>query len=134
MPTSRTKYLPAKLKLNVKRSKSGLGLFAGETIPKGTCIIEYVGTIVPKDKVETTYTRYLFEVNRNKTIDGSLRSNTARYINHSCKPNAEVEIHNARVFIMALSAIPAGTEITYDYGEEYVDEYIKPYGCKCGNH
>ena len=27
-----------------------------------------------------------------------------------------------------------GEEITYDYGKEYFDEYIKPKGCRCEKH
>jgi len=38
---------------------------------------------------------------------------------------------SGRVFIKAIKNIAAGEEFTYDYGKEYVDEYIKPYGCRC---
>ena len=34
--------------------------------------------------------RYLYEINSRWTIDGTPRSNIARYVNHSCNPNAEV--------------------------------------------
>jgi len=64
-------------------------------------------------------------------IDGSARSNIARYINHSCKPNCEAEIVAGRVFLRALRRIEAGEELSYDYGKEYFDMYIKPYGCRC---
>jgi SET domain-containing protein len=117
----------------VKRSSAGLGLFAGEPIKKGMFIIEYVGRVISKEEEETSRSKYLFEVSRNKTIDGSDRSNIARYINHACKPNAEAEIKSGRVMISAIKNIAAGEEITYDYGKEYVDEHIKPRGCKCAS-
>ncbi|HBB44093.1 MAG TPA: hypothetical protein DCZ83_01745 [Candidatus Yonathbacteria bacterium] len=64
-------------------------------------------------------------------IDGSARSNTARYINHSCKPNCEVDIIGGRVFVKAIKRIEAGEELNYDYGKEYFDEYIKDMPCRC---
>lgn len=121
------------VKYNVKRSSAGLGLFAAEPIKKGTWIIEYVGKIILGKKEVEDYpaNKYLFEINSARMIDGSARSNTARYINHSHKPNCEVEIIAGRVFIKAIKNIAEGEEFTYNYGKEYVDEYIKPYGCRC---
>lgn len=124
---------PATPSLLVKRSSAGLGLFAGEPIKKGTFIIEYVGRVISKEEEESSRSKYLFEVSSKKTIDGSARSNTARYINHACKPNAEAEIKAGRVLISSIKNIEAGEEITYDYGKEYVDEHIKPLGCKCSS-
>lgn len=116
----------------VKRGISGFGLFAEKEIKKGDWIIEYVGIVRPNKEVEGNTTKYLFEVNNRITIDGSPRWNTARYINHSCKKyNAESEIIKSRVYVKAVKNIPAGTEITYDYGKEYFDEFIKPHGCLC---
>jgi uncharacterized protein len=124
---------PATPSLLVKRSSAGLGLFAGEPIKKGTFIIEYVGRVISKEEEESSRSKYLFEVSSKKTIDGSARSNTARYINHACKPNAEAEIKAGRVLISSIKNIEAGEEITYDYGKEYVDEHIKPLGCRCSS-
>ncbi len=125
------KFAPGDFALQVKRSSAGLGLFAGEAIPKGVCVIEYVGRELSKEETETSKSRYLFEISKKKTIDGKPKMNKAGYINHSCRPNCETEIHKGRVFVLSTKAIKPGEELTYDYGKEYVDEYIKPYGCKC---
>src|SRR3989344_1883733 len=101
------KYEPVSYKLFVKRSRAGLGLFAGENIAKDSCIIEYKGRVISKAEEYTIVSQYLFEINSRKTIDGSVRSNTARYINHSCRPNAEPIIRKNRVFIMARRNIKA---------------------------
>lgn len=124
-------YQPGPYKLNVKRSSAGLGLFAGEDIPKGMCIIEYVGRDISGPEEYTSNSKYLFEISSRKTIDGRARSNTARYINHSCRPNAEPEIKKGRVFIFSRKKIEAGAEIVYDYGKSYWNDHIKPYGCRC---
>jgi len=128
---AKSKFTPGGFKLLPKRSSAGLGLFAGEDIPKGACIIEYVGRVISPEEEYTSRSKYLFQVNSKVTIDGQARSNTARYLNHSCRPNAEPEIVKGHIFIMATKNIKTGEEINYDYGEEYVNEHIKPYGCRC---
>jgi hypothetical protein len=120
--------------VKVKRGLSGLGVYAGEDIKKGEMILEYIGNILNKEEAEKkTTSQYLFEVNKNKTIDGTPRWNIARYCNHSCDENgnAESDVVKGRVFIKAIKNIKEGEEITYDYGEEFFDEHIKPKGCRC---
>lgn len=117
--------------LKVKRSSAGLGLYTMEDIPKGACVIEYVGRTLEPGEDETITSQYLFEVTKTKTIDGGARSNTARYINHTHRPNCEVEIYKQRVYIMARRGIKAGEELGYDYGKAFFNEYIKPKGCRC---
>lgn len=131
MPKKKGKFVPGNFDLRVKRSSAGLGLYAGEVIPKGACIIEYKGRVISKEEEYTSKSKYLFEVHSRMTIDGKPKWNKAGYINHSCKPNAEPEIRNRRVYIMAKRAIQEGEEILYDYGKEYWDDHIKPYGCRC---
>lgn len=121
------------VKYRVKRGSAGLGLFAVESIKRGTWIIEYVGKVISGKKEVENYRSnlYLFETSKTRMIDGSERSNIARYINHSCKPNCEVDIIAGRVFVKSIKRIEAGEELNYDYGKEYTDEHIKPYGCRC---
>lgn len=125
------KYQIQDFKLKVGKSKTGKGLFALEKIPKGSCIIEYVGTVVPKEDLYNKNSKYYFEVGRGITINGNVPWNKAKYINHSCKPNCEADGPRGHVYITALKNIKEGEELTYDYGEEYFDEFLKPIGCKC---
>jgi SET domain-containing protein len=117
----------------VKPSHSGTGegLYARADIVKGDFIVEYTGTKITTKAADALKTRYLFELDDNWTIDGETPSNIARYINHSCEPDAEAEIHDGHILISAVRDIRAGGEITIDYGEEYFDEFIRPLGCKC---
>jgi SET domain-containing protein len=115
----------------VRRTNTGLGLFALQPIAKGTRIIEYTGPLIPNEEVDKRRGRYFFGVNTKWTIDGSPRSNLARYINHSCKPNAEALISGRRVWIWSRKNIKPGEEIAYDYGKEYFDDIIRPMGCRC---
>ena len=125
------KFDVGEVDLSVKRSSAGLGLFTNAPIKKGECIIEYVGPTLTPEQELTSRSKYLFSVNKKKTIDGAARSNTARYINHSCAANCELDIYKQRVFVMAKRNIKAGEELGYDYDTEYFDEYIKPHGCRC---
>lgn len=116
----------------VRKSVSGgLGIYAETPIKKGVVIIEYVGPILTNKQAEEKCGRYLFQINSRKTIDGTNRENIARYVNHSCRPNCEVEIKKGRVFIQSKRNIKAGEELAYDYGKEYFNFFIKPHGCRC---
>ncbi len=126
-----SKFTPGNFELKVKRSSAGLGLFAGQDIPKGKCVIEYFGRIVSKKEEETSRSKYLFEIRKGKTIDGAARVNIARYVNYSHRPNCESEIYKDKVYYFSIRPIKTGQELTVDYGKEYYDEHIKPYGCRC---
>src|ERR1700721_3083502 len=118
----------------VGRSRTGLGLFATQRIKKGTKIIRYFGPLLDckKKKDDAIENKYLFELNNRWTIDGSVRKNVARYINHACRPNAESDVRprKRKVFIRAIKNIEPGDEINYDYGTDYFKAYLKPIGCK----
>jgi hypothetical protein len=119
----------------VGRSRTGLGLFATKPIKKGTKIVRYFGPLLDcrKKQDDAVENKYLFELNDRWTIDGSVRKNIARYINHSCRPNAESDVkpRKRKIFIRAIRNIEAGEEINYDYGTDYFKAYLKPIGCKC---
>jgi SET domain-containing protein len=121
-----------KYELAVKRTAVGLGLFTLEPIPKGKRIIEYLGPLVSDEYVDKRPSgKYFFGVNSKWTIDGTARSNTARYINHSCRPNCEAFISGRRAWIWSRRAIKAGEQLTYNYGKDYFDTLLKPKGCRC---
>jgi SET domain-containing protein len=127
--------MPARLSpsrhLRIGRSKAGLGLFARVPIKKGRFIIRYISRKIRTETADELDTRYLFEINTRWTIDGSNRRNRARYINHSCRPNAEVYFVKHVIKIRAIKNIKPGDEITYHYGRNYFDAFIKAVGCKC---
>jgi hypothetical protein len=119
----------------IGRSRTGLGLFATKPIKKGAKIVRYFGPLLDSrnKKHDDIENKYLFELNGRWTIDGSVRKNVARYINHACRPNAESDVsaRKRKVVIRAIKNIEAGEEINYDYGTDYFKAYLKPIGCKC---
>jgi hypothetical protein len=127
--------IPSNKPYRVGRSRTGLGLFATKPIKKGAKIVRYFGPLLDsrKKKDDAIENKYLFELNGRWTIDGSVRKNIARYINHACKPNAESDVspRKRKVVIRAIKNISPGEEINYDYGTDYFKAYLKPIGCKC---
>ena len=118
----------------VGRSVTGLGLFATKPIKRGVSIATYRGrrsTTEEADRREARGAKYQFEINKRWTIDGSPRWNLARYINHSCQPNAKPVGRRGGIVIMALRRIEPDEEITYDYGRDYLRSFLADGGCRC---
>lgn len=133
MKKIRRRFEPGNFKLIVKRSATGgRGMFAGEHIPRGSCVIEYTGRDLSPEEQEKDG-KYFFWTSSKTMIDGNIPSNKARFINHACKPNCEVELRNRRIYIFALKNIKEGEELNYDYDTEYFDAHIKPKGCLCAS-
>lgn len=127
--------MPQRKPYSVRRTKSGLGLVANRPYQKDDLVIEYTGELITDKEADQRANRYLFEINKTWTIDGSGRANLARYINHGCRPNCEAEVdeRKKKIFIYAKRRIESGDELTYNYGKAHWNEYIKPNGCKCAH-
>lgn len=122
-----------KSRLILKKGINGLGLFTNEDIKKGEFIIEYTGEKITEEEANRRGGKYLFELNDKWTIDGKSRENTARYLNHSCKPNCypELDEKEEHIYIYAKRNIKSGEELTYNYGKMYFNDLIKGKGCNC---
>ena len=123
------------------RKKSGinnLGLFAKGDINKGEKVIEYKGRkfthkqVEEDDRFDNSKAIYLFTLNERYVLDGDTKTNTAKYINHSCDPNCEVDIIKGKIWIIAIKDIKKGDELSYDYGFGY-DADFRQFPCKCGS-
>ena len=117
----------------IGRAVTGLGLFAIKPSNAGPISQP---TAAPRHHrgsrpAEARGARYLFTLNKRWAIDGSPRWNVARYINHSCKPNARPVGRNGGIVIVADRQIEPGEEITYSSGEEYLQYFVENGGCHC---
>ena len=132
----------------VKKSKvHGTGIFATKDISKGSRIIQYIGDKITKSEGDRrsaqrikkylnstkTGSVYIFELNKKFDIDGNVKKNKARFINHSCDPNCEVDIINNEIWISAIKYIKKGSELNYDYGYGFDEDDYKDHICKCGS-
>jgi SET domain-containing protein len=118
----------------IGRASAGLGLFATAPIKRGAFIVAYTGRRIPDaeaERREARGARYIFEINSRWAIDGSSRRNVARYVNHSCRPNAEALLRRRGIVYVARRNIKPDEEITVDYGKDYFEAFIKDKGCRC---
>lgn len=129
----------------------GNGVFAVNHIAKGEHVIQYKGRIITDaaadrrygDGADTGHT-FLFTLNDKYIVDANVDGNSARWINHSCRPNCEANIEEAddgdprhdRVMIEALRDIKPGEELTYNYGITleipHTAKMKKLWECRCG--
>lgn len=121
------------------------GVFAKKDIPEGTRMIQYVGekitklesdrraeTVLEQSKKNVTKGAvYIFTLNQRYDIDGNVSWNPARFINHSCEPNAESDIIQGKIWIIATRDIKKGEEISYDYGYDLED--FEEHPCYCSS-
>jgi SET domain-containing protein len=132
--------------IEVRRSRiQGRGVYAARPIRRGTRIIEYTGEVLTEKQLDARYKddaaddprTYLFQVDENRFVDATVTGNEARFINHSCKPNCEVEIRRRRIYIVALRNIKTGEELSYDYALEIEEdpsaERLTQFPCRCGS-
>lgn len=112
----------------------GTGGFARLNMAAGTRVIEYIGRKVSKNESQRLCelnNEYVFSLDEEFDIDGSVSFNPARFVNHSCEPNCEAIMEDGRIWIVATRDIRAGEEITYNYGYDLEDYHEHP--CRCGS-
>ena len=88
----------------------GKGLFATQNIARDTLLGTYEGEPAHENSVYVLWVEY--DDGEVVGIDGK---NDLRFVNHSRTPNAEFWGDQ----LYALSDIPEGAEITFDYGEDW---------------
>ncbi len=111
----------------------GTGGFARVNLRKGKRIIEYIGPKLSKARGQDELDRdnaYIFTLDKDSVIDGSVAWNPARFLNHSCQPNCESGLVWGRIWLYALRSIRAGEELTYNYGHGLAGYEDRP--CHCG--
>ncbi|MCR6479059.1 SET domain-containing protein-lysine N-methyltransferase [Variovorax sp. ZS18.2.2] len=133
-------------RIQMRRSDvHGNGVFAVDDLAEGETLIEYKGELInwkealrrhPHDPAQPNHTFY-FHIDDGRVIDGNVKGNDARWINHSCEPNCEADETDGRVYIKALRNIAAGEELNYDYGliidEPYTPKLLSEFPCWCGS-
>ncbi len=131
-------------RISVRRSPiHGMGVFALRNIRKGERIIEYTGERISHREADRRYPddesphTMLFIVDKKIVIDATHAGNSARWINHSCRPNCESVDEKKRIFIEAMRDIRRGEELTYDYNlvldERHTPKAKRENPCFCGH-
>jgi uncharacterized protein len=111
----------------------GTGGFAKTEIATGTRLVEYTGERIPKNESLRRCeagNEFIFSLDDEWDLDGSVSWNQARFLNHSCEPNCEAERIDGRIWIITRREIRAGEELTFNYG--YSLEDYREHECRCG--
>ncbi|SDD79496.1 SET domain-containing protein-lysine N-methyltransferase [Niabella drilacis] len=124
--------MPSSKRLFVKTSSlpnAGKGLFTKVAIAKKEIVTEYTGDLLTWKEVEDDADNgYIFHINDEAVIDASRHPKSfGRYANDAAglqrvkgiRNNAEYIEEGTRVYLVAKTDIPAGSEIFVSYGPQY---------------
>lgn len=107
----------------------GFGVFAQKDIPSGAYIGEYTGLVRRFSRWRPDSNAYCFQYStkfwtwKNFVIDAFKEGNELRFINHSEDPNLKpaciVDRGLLHFVFFSSELIPAGTELTFNYGPDF---------------
>lgn len=104
------------------------GVFAGREIEAGEYIGEYVGIVHQVYRFRPHFNEYclhypLFPSFRYFLTDCKFEGNESRFLNHSFEPNLELKVAAENGLLhcifFANQKIAAGSQLTFDYGQDY---------------
>lgn len=120
----------------------GIGLFSLTGYRKGDFVIEYAGELIRSPLADLREARYdaeglgtyFFRIDELQIVDATVKSNRARFTNHSCDPNMSAKIAHVRgrdlVVLLATRDIPPFSELTFNYQLPYEDKKLQ---CLCNS-
>ncbi|XP_046875778.1 histone-lysine N-methyltransferase ASH1L isoform X2 [Hypomesus transpacificus] len=122
----------------------GWGIRTKEPLRSGQFIIEYLGEVVSEHEFRSRMMeqyfahsgQYCLNLDSGMVIDSYRMGNEARFINHSCEPNCEMQKWSVngvyRIGLFALKDMNSGTELTYDYNFHSFNTEEQQV-CQCGS-
>jgi hypothetical protein len=103
-------------RLVLKNCKHGKGVFTAQTINIGNEVLKFGGSLVRSDELPNPYLAendYYLQIGDGIFLGPS--GDIDDYVNHSCCPNTGVLFDSGGIKLVALTSIPEGSEITFDY-------------------
>ncbi len=118
----------------LKRSRiDDYGVFAAEAIPAGTRLGLLTGESITvaeaRRRAQESQRLMLVELSPARAIDASRSQDAMRFTNHSCSPNARIQVEDGEISFFALRDLSTGDEITVDYGLTHHEGRL---ACRCG--
>ena len=102
----------------VKEGIQGAGVFATKEYQPGEVLFRMQGEMLSQP------TRTSIQVGMHRHVEDKV----GVHVNHHCQPNARV--NQKMMTMVALKAIKAGEEITFDYNQN--EDYLaNPFVCRC---
>ncbi len=123
--------------------EKGWGIRVRSPVPAGTFIMEYLGEVVSdrefKRRMLTDYQKdshhYCLYLGEGMVIDGHRMGGECRFVNHSCKPNCEMQKWSVngqyRMALFSTKDLASNEELTYDYNFSLFNPH-EGQECRCG--
>ena len=122
------------MEVRVAPVKVGQGLLAKESFRDGETIMHIAGRIVRHEvlwrKRGSVFSANCIRFGPETYLDPG--DGAARYVNHSCAPNAFIRKSSNRLYLVAARRIGRGAELTFDYSTTIGDDDIWTMRCRCG--
>lgn len=120
--------------VDLRRSRiDGYGVFAGQAIASGTRLGLLTGEPITvaeaRRRAQERARLMLVELSPARAIDASRSQDAMRFTNHSCAPNARIQVEDGEISFFALRDIAPGEEITVGYGATHHEGRL---ACRCG--
>ncbi|MBB3192955.1 SET domain-containing protein [Roseateles terrae] len=118
----------------LRRSRiDGYGVFAQQPIRAGQRLGQLTGESITvaeaRRRAQGGGRLMLVELSPARAIDASRSQDALRFTNHSCEPNARIQVEDGEVQFLALRDIADGEELTVDYGLTHHEGRLP---CQCG--
>jgi SET domain-containing protein len=120
-------------KIVIGDCKHGKGVFATEHINAGGKILQFEGSVVSPEELPNPYSAandYYLQIGERIFLGPS--GGIDDYVNHSCCPNTGVLFDSGNIKLVAITPIPSGSEITFDYSTT-MENFWWEMDCSCGS-
>lgn len=120
--------------VTLRRSRiDGYGVFAQQAIREGQRLGQLTGESITvaeaRRRAQVGGRLMLVELSPARAIDASRSQDALRFTNHSCAPNARIQVEDGEVQFLAIRDIADGEELTVDYGLTHHEGRL---ACQCG--
>lgn len=120
--------------VTLRRSRiDGYGVFAQQAIREGQRLGQLTGESITvaeaRRRAQGGGRLMLVELSPARAIDASRSQDALRFTNHSCAPNARIQVEDGEVQFLAIRDIADGEELTVDYGLTHHEGRL---ACQCG--
>jgi hypothetical protein len=118
----------------VRSARNGKGLFATRRYEPGDRILDVCGRIYSHRVLWRrggAFADNCYRFGPETYLDPG--EGVAKYVNHSCAPNAAVGKENNRLYLFAAEPIASGDEIVFDYSTILGDDDVWTMRCNCGD-
>ncbi len=120
--------------VRIRRSRiDGYGVFADEPIRADSKLGELTGEAITvaegRRRAAGRQRIMLVELSESRAIDATRSEDALRFTNHSCAPNARIQVQDGAIEFFASRAIVPGEEITVGYGITHHEGRL---ACRCG--